>query len=156
MVTLVQTTYSTCWEKGLTKENAFIASHTHFWFLPRKRYCTVGMGVRRFMAVCVCVCVCVCVMSAHYPSSDPNTIFAKVQTHTLHTPPLTTPPPSPHTHPSLTTHTHTLSTPPPSPHTHTHHHCVVAPSSGCLQDGSTRTTPAPLGPGDDSPTRQQL
>jgi len=30
MATLVQTTYSTCWEKGLMKENAFIANHTHF------------------------------------------------------------------------------------------------------------------------------
>ena len=66
-VTLVQTTYSTCWENGLTNEKAFIANHTHFCDLLRKRYCTVGIGVRRFMAVCMsvsecmCVCVCVCV-----------------------------------------------------------------------------------------------
>lgn len=32
------------------KENAFIANHSHFWFLVKKRYWTVGMGVRRFIA----------------------------------------------------------------------------------------------------------
>ena len=50
MATLVHTTYSTCWENGLRKENAFMASHTHFCLLLRNRYWTVGMGVRRFMA----------------------------------------------------------------------------------------------------------
>ena len=49
-VTLVQTTYSTCCENGLTNENAFMANHTHFCALLRKRYWTVGIGVRRFMA----------------------------------------------------------------------------------------------------------
>ena len=31
-------------------ENAFIARHTHFCFLLRNLYWTVGMGVRLFMA----------------------------------------------------------------------------------------------------------
>ena len=50
MATLVQTTYSTCWENGLMNENAFIASHTHFCALLRTLYWTVGMGVLLFIA----------------------------------------------------------------------------------------------------------
>ena len=32
------------------KEKAFMASHTHFWALLSTRYCTVGIGVRLFIA----------------------------------------------------------------------------------------------------------